>query len=160
MIIVSDTSPISNLAAIGQLELLQQLYGNVVIPTAVYQEILNSGDTDPAVLAIKSVNWIQTLNIKNTALFQTLQSNLDIGEAEAITLAVELNADRLIVDERRGRKEAIRLGLRVTGILGILLAAKQQGLVLRIQPLLDDLIANGFWIREELYAELLQLAGE
>jgi uncharacterized protein len=160
MIIVSDTSPISNLSAIGQLKLLQQLYGNVVIPTAVYQEIINSGDTDPAVLAIKSVNWIQTLNITNTALFQTLQSNLDIGEAEAITLAVELNADRLIVDERRGRKEAIKLGLRVTGILGILLAAKQQGLVLRIQPLLDDLIANGFWIREELYAELLQLAGE
>ncbi len=93
-------------------------------------------------------------------MFQTLQNNLDIGEAEAITLAVELNADRLIVDERRGRKEAIRLGLRVTGILGILLAAKQQGLVSFIQPLLDDLIANGFWIREELYAELLQLAGE
>lgn len=73
---------------------------------------------------------------------------------------MELNADRLIVDERRGRNEAIRLGIRVTGILGILLAAKQQGLVSCIQPLLDDLIANGFWIREELYAELLQLAGE
>ncbi len=160
MIIVSDTSPISNLAAIGQLELLQKLYGNVIIPTAVYQEILNSGHTDPAVLAIKSVNWIQTSSITNNTLFQTLQNNLDIGEAEAITLAVELNADRLIVDERRGRKEAIRLGLRVTGILGILLAAKQQGLVSFIQPLLDDLIANGFWIREELYAELLQLAGE
>jgi len=160
MIIVSDTSPISNLAAIGQLELLQKLYGNVIIPTAVYQEILNSGDTDPAVLAIKSVNWIQTYSITNNTLFQTLQNILDIGEAEAITLAVELNADRLIVDERRGRKEAIRLGLRVTGILGILLAAKQQGLVSFIQPLLDDLIANGFWIQEELYAELLQLAGE
>jgi predicted nucleic acid-binding protein len=160
MIIVSDTSPISNLAAIGQLELLQKLYGNVIIPTAVYQEILDSGHTDPAVLAIKSLNWIQTCSITNNTLFQTLQNNLDIGEAEAITLAVELNADRLIVDERRGRKEAIRLGLRVTGILGILLAAKQQGLVSFIQPLLDDLIANGFWIREELYAELLQLAGE
>ncbi|AKG20357.1 DUF3368 domain-containing protein [Calothrix sp. 336/3] len=160
MIIVSDTSPISNLAAIGQLELLQQLYGNVIIPTAVHQEILNSGDTDPAVLAIKSVNWIQICSITNNTLFQNLQNNLDIGEAEAITLAVELNADRLIVDERRGRKEAIKLGLRVTGILGILLAAKQQGLVSTIQPLLDDLIANGFWIREELYAELLQLAGE
>ncbi len=59
MIIVSDTSPISNLAAIGQLELLQKLYGNVIIPTAVYQEILHSSDTDPAVLAIKSVHWIQ-----------------------------------------------------------------------------------------------------
>jgi uncharacterized protein len=56
MIVVSDTSPISNLAAIGQLELLQKLYGNVIIPTAVYQELLNSGNADPAVLAIKSIN--------------------------------------------------------------------------------------------------------
>ncbi|MDF5728643.1 MAG: DUF3368 domain-containing protein [Rhizonema sp. PD38] len=160
MIVVSDSSPISNLAAIGQLELLQQLYGSVIIPTAVYQELLNSGEIDPAVLAIQTVNWIETRSVANITLLQSLQNNLDIGEAEAITLAVELNADRLIVDERRGRNEAIRLGLRVTGILGVLLAAKQQGLIPLIQPLLDDLIANGFWIREQLYAELLQLAGE
>ena len=160
MIVVSDTSPISNLAAIGQLELLQQLYSSVIIPTAVYQELLNSGETDPAVLAIQTVNWIETRSVTNITLLQTLQNNLDIGEAEAITLAVELNADRLIVDERRGRNEAIRLGLQVTGILGILLAAKQQGLIPLIQPLLNDLIANGFWIREQLYAEALTLAGE
>lgn len=78
MIIVSDTSPISNLAAIGQLELLQQLYGNLIIPTAVYHELLNSGNTDPAVLAIKSVNWIQTSCVTNITLFQTLHNNLDI----------------------------------------------------------------------------------
>jgi len=160
MIVVSDTSSISNLAAIGQLKLLEQLYGIVIIPTAVYQEILNSGNTDPAVLAIQTVNWIETRSVTNITLLQNLRNKLDIGEAEAITLAVELNADRLIVDERKGRNEAINLGLRVTGILGILLAAKQQRLVLLIQPLLDDLIANGFWIRLELYAELLQLAGE
>ncbi len=160
IIVVSDTSSISNLAAIGKLELLQQLYGSVIIPTAVYQELLNSGETDPSVLAIQTVNWIETRSVANITLLQTLQNNLDVGEAEAITLAVELNADRLIVDERRGRNEAIKLGLQVTGILGILLAAKQQGLIPLIQPLLDDLIANGFWIREQLYAEALKLAGE
>jgi predicted nucleic acid-binding protein len=160
MIVVSDTSSISNLAAIGQLELLQQLYGSVIIPPAVYQELLNSGDTDPAVLAIQTVNWIRTRSVTNITLLQTLQNNLDIGEAEAITLAVELNADRLIVDERRGRNEAVKLGLQVTGILGILLAGKQQRLIPLIQPLLDDLITNGFWIRKELYAEALTLAGE
>lgn len=160
MIIVSDTSSISNLAAIGQLELLQQLYGSVIIPTAVYQELLNSGDTDPAVLAIQSVNWIESRSVTNTTLLQTLQKNLDIGEAEAITLAVELNAERLIIDERRGRSEASRLGLQVTRVLGILLAAKRQGLIPLIQPLLNNLIKNSFWIREELYKELLQLAGE
>ncbi len=71
-----------------------------------------------------------------------------------------LNADRFIIDERRGRNEAIQLGIQVTGLLGILLAAKRQGLIPLLQPLLNDLTAQGFWIREELYAEVLQLAGE
>jgi len=160
MIIVSDTSPINNLAAIGQLHLLQQLYGNIIIPTAVYQELLNAGATDLGTLAVQTLDWIQTQSVTNLALLHTLQNKLDIGEAEAITLAVELKANRLIIDERRGRNEAIQLGLQVTGLLGILLAAKRQMLIPMVQPILDDLIAQGFWIREELYAEILQLAGE
>lgn len=160
MIVVSNTSPISNLAAIGQLELLQQLYGNIIIPPAVYQELINSGDTDPATLAVQTVDWIQTQTISDRVLLKTLQTNLDPGEAEAITLAVEINADRLIIDERRGRNEAIRLGLQVTGLLGIVLAAKQQGLIPLVQPILDDLRTNSFWIRDALYAEILRLAGE
>jgi predicted nucleic acid-binding protein len=122
MIVVSNTSPISNLAAIGQLELLQQLYGNIIIPPAVYQELINSGDADPATLAVQTLDWIQTQPVSDRVLLETLQANLDPGEAEAITLAVEINAERLIIDERRGRNEAIRLGLQVTGLLGIALA--------------------------------------
>ncbi len=160
MIVVSNTSPISNLAAIGQLELLQQLYGNIIIPPAVYQELINSGDTDPATLAVQTLDWIQTQPVLDRVLLETLQTNLDPGEAEAITLAVEIKADRLIIDERRGRNEAMRLGLQVTGLLGIVLAAKQQGLIPLVQPILDDLRANSFWIRDALYAEVLRLAGE
>ncbi len=160
MIVVSNTSPISNLAAIGQLELLEQLYGNIIIPPAVYQELINSGDTDPATLAVQTLDWIQTQPISDRVLLETLQTNLDPGEAEAITLAVEIKADRLIIDERRGRNEAMRLGLQVTGLLGIVLAAKQQGLIPLVQPILDDLRANSFWIRDALYAEVLRLAGE
>jgi predicted nucleic acid-binding protein len=160
MIVVSNTSPISNLAAIGQLELLQQLYGNIIIPPAVYQELINSGDTDPATLAVQTLDWIQTQPVSDRVVLETLQTNLDPGEAEAITLAVEINAQRLIIDERRGRNEAIRLGLQVTGLLGIVLAAKQQGLIASVQPILDDLRANNFWIRDALYAEVLRLAGE
>ena len=119
MIVISNTSPISNLAAIGQLDLLQQLYGTIIIPPAVYQELINSGDTDPATLAVQTLSWIQTQPVSDRVLLETLQSNLDPGEAEAITLAVEIHADRLIIDERRGRNEAIRLGLQVTGLLGI-----------------------------------------
>ena len=160
MIVVSNTSPISNLAAIGQLELLQQLYGNIIIPPAVYQELINSGDADPATLAVQTLDWIQTQPVSDRVLLETLQTNLDPGEAEAITLAVEINAERLIIDERRGRNEAIQLGLQVTGILGIALAAKQEGLIPLVQPILDDLRANTFWIRDALYAEVLRLAGE
>jgi predicted nucleic acid-binding protein len=160
MIVVSNTSPISNLAAIGQLDLLQQLYGTIIIPPAVYQELINSGDADPATLAVQTIDWIQTQPVSDRVLLETLQANLDPGEAEAIALAVEINADRLIIDERRGRNEAIRLGLQVTGLLGIVLAAKQQGLIPLVQPILDDLRANSFWIHDALYAEVLGLAGE
>lgn len=160
MIVVSDTSPISNLAAIGQLPLLQQLYSEVIIPTAVHQELLNSGSEDPAVLAVQTLDWIQVRSVTNAGLLQPLQASLDSGEAEATALAIELNADRLLIDERRGRQQAIQVGLKVTGLLGILLAAKQQGFIATIQPLLDALIVNGFWIRDELYREILRLASE
>lgn len=113
MIVVSNTSPLSNLATIGRLELLKQLYGKVLIPSAVYREILDSGETDPATLAIQTLDWIECQSITNQSLLQKLQINLDPGEAEAITLAVELKADRLIIDERRGRNEAIQLSLQV-----------------------------------------------
>lgn len=160
MIVVSNTSPLSNLAAIGRLEILQQLYAKVLIPSAVYQEIIDSGETDPATLAIQTLDWIECQSITERPLLQKLQINLDPGEAEAITLAVELKAERLIIDERRGRNEAIQLGLQVTGLLGILIAAKQQGFISMVRPVLDDLRANGFWIRDRLYTEILQLAGE
>ena len=160
MIVVSDTSPISNLAAIGQLVILQQLYSEVIIPTAVYQELLDSGVEDPAVLAIQTLDWIQVCSVTNAMLSQSLQASLDAGEAEAIVLAVELAADRLLMDERRGRQQAMQAGLKVTGLLGVLLAAKQQSVIATVQPILDALIANGFWVRDELYAETLRLAGE
>lgn len=160
MIVVSDTSPISNLAAIGQLVIFQQLYSEVIIPTAVYQELLDSGVEDPAVLAIQTLDWIQVCSVTNAMLSQSLQASLDAGEAEAIVLAVELAADRLLMDERRGRQQAMQAGLKVTGLLGVLLAAKQQSVIATVQPILDALIANGFWVRDELYAETLRLAGE
>ena len=139
---------------------MQQLYGTIIIPPAVYQELINSGDTDPATLAVQTVDWIQTQAISDRVLLEILQTNLDPGEAEAITLAVEINAERLIIDERRGRNEAIQLGLQVTGLLGIVLAAKQQGLIPLVQPIFDKLRTNSFWIRDALYAEILRLAGE
>jgi len=118
VIIVSDTSPINNLAAINQLELLRQLYGTVIIPEAVYRELTDA-------------------------------------------LALELEAEQVLIDERLGRIVAARLNLRYTGILGILVEAKSQGLIPLVKPLLDDLINQaGFWIAEPLYNSVLELVNE
>lgn len=158
MIVVSNTSPINNLAGIGQLSLLQQIYGQIVIPNAVYREL-----TDIPVagtIEVKTFEWIEKREVTNSTLVKTLELEIDEGEAEAIALAIELNADLLLIDERIGRIVASRLGLKFVGVLGVLLEAKSQGLISTVKPLLDRLSASGFWINEKLYNQVLNLAGE
>ncbi|WP_017301502.1 hypothetical protein [Nodosilinea nodulosa] len=111
MIIISDTSPISNLLRIGQLPLLQELYGSVVIPESVYAEIraLESFGIDTSWLV--DTEWIVIRPVGDQALVERLKGELDPGEAEAIALAIELKADRLLMDERLGRQVAQRLNV-------------------------------------------------
>ncbi len=87
--------------------------------------------------------------------------NLDLGEAEAIALALELQADELLIDERLGRREAVRLGLSITGVLGVLLIAKNRGLIAKVKPIMESLISQAnFRISHQLYEEVLQTANE
>lgn len=124
MIIVSDTSPINNLAAINQLHLLHQLYGSVLIPKAVYKELTDPNFPVAGAAEVKTFDWIQTRAVCDRSLVEELSNELDSGEAEAIALAVEIQADRVLIDERRGRLIVSRLNLRYIGILGILVEAK------------------------------------
>ncbi|NJL40519.1 MAG: DUF3368 domain-containing protein [Leptolyngbyaceae cyanobacterium SM1_4_3] len=161
MIVVSNTSPIFYLSTIGHLDLLRQLYDEIVIPTTVFNEITNVGNTDASARIVPTLSWIKTQSATDQELVNTLRAELDPGEAEAIALAVELNADRLLMDERLGRAAAMRAGLQVTGVLGILIAAKRNNLIQEVKPLLDALIEQvGFWIDARLYAEVLQAVGE
>lgn len=125
MIIVSNTSPIFYLSTIGQLDLLRQLYDEIVIPTKVFNEITNIGNTDASARVVPTLSWIKKQSATDQAFVNTLRAELDPDEAEAIALAVELNADRLLMDERLGRATAMRVGLQVTGVLGVLIAAKR-----------------------------------
>lgn len=111
MIIVSDTSPILNLAVIGQLHLLPKLYGTVVVPQAVYTEIVIRGTGQIGAMEVAQANWIECKQIANRPLVTSLEGELDIGEAEAIVLAVELKDVLLLIDERKGRIVANRLGV-------------------------------------------------
>ncbi len=161
MIIVSDTSAINNLAAIHYLYLLHQLYWTVLIPEAVYRELTDPNFPVAGATEVQTFDWIQTRAVTDCALVEALSNELDIGEAEAIVLAVEIQADQVLIDERRGRLVASRLNLRCTGILGVLVEAKSQGLIAEVKPLLDALIREaGFWVAEPLYNSVLQLVNE
>jgi predicted nucleic acid-binding protein len=99
--------------------------------------------------------------VMDHALVVALQMELDEGEAEAIVLTKELAADLVLLDERRGRVVASRLGLRFVGLLGVLIEAKQKGSIPAVKAVLDDLVAKaGFWVSQQLYARVLQAAGE
>lgn len=159
MIVVSNASPVINLAVIGQLDLLRQLYGQVLIPQAVYDEVVAIGQ--PGAVEIEKCDWIKTHQVVNRALVASLELELDRGEAEAIALAIELEADLILLDERKGRTIAAHLGLALIGLLGVLVEARSKGLIPAVQPSLDALISRaGFWISQELYDRVLQVAGE
>ncbi len=161
MIVVSDTSALINLAAVGQLDLLRQLYGNVLIPTAVRAEILSGGPGAPGVLAVTTLPWVETRTATNALLIGALRQQLDAGEAEAIALASETKADLLLLDERHARQVAANLGVKVAGLIGVLLEAKHRRLLPAVKPVLDALIRQaGFWISHTLYNRTLQVAGE
>lgn len=161
MIVVSDTSALSNLALVNHLWLLEAIYQTVIIPDMVAREL--SAASNPTISAVLQLTWIQTRSLTNSQLADQLQQNrgLDTGEAHAIALALELQANDLLIDERLGRQEAIRLGLSIIGILGILLVAKQRSLIPQIQPIMDALINQaGFRVSPQLYQRILVLAQE
>jgi len=163
MIIVSDTSPLSNLALVDGLFLLKEIYQTVIIPQAVAEELSNAESEDLRITAVLSLDWVEIRQSTNSDLVTELRNNylLDRGEAEAIALALELKADELLIDERLGRREATRLGLSITGVLGVLLIAKRRGLIPSVQPVMDALITEaGFRVSQQLYADVLSAAGE
>jgi len=161
VIVVSDTSPITNLAAIGQLDLLRQLYDTVIIPLAVYNEMVGVDRVVPGALEVQTLDWIQTQTVADSNRVIEIQENIHLGEAEAIVLALELEADLLVMDERRGRAVAMSYGVSVTGLLGVLLQAKRNGLLPAVKPVIDQLMEQvDFRIGSQLYVDILQTAGE
>jgi predicted nucleic acid-binding protein len=129
-----------NLARIGRLDLLPGLYRQVLIPSAVAQELETSLRDLPFVPQLASLPWLVIGAPQDSANVQRMRADLDAGEAEAIVLALERHADLLLVDERRGRRIAIAAGLRVMGLLGVIAAAKNKGLIDAAKPVIDELI--------------------
>ena len=161
MIVVSDTSPLSNLFIIQRLDLLEKLYGRIIVPEAVMTELLELENRGIDLSPVKNARWIEVVKINERHEVNKLLDDLDLGEAEAIVLAETLHADWLLIDETKGRNIAKLHGLHIVGLLGILLLAKEKGYTPSVKLLLDDLIAKAkFRVGDELYQKVILTAGE
>lgn len=155
MIVISDTSPLASLSFIRQIDLVHQLYGQIVVPEAVWQELI-ARRNHPGRDLVLNASWIERRAVQNQPLVLSLQKDLDRGEAEAITLALEADTDLLIIDERLGRRTARYFGLNIIGVIGVLVDAKHHGLITEVKPFLDQLrTIAGFRISETLYRRVL-----
>ena len=158
-IVIVNTTPIIALALVNKLTLLQALYGAVLMPPAVQAEVLAGGKTNIGVTELQEADWIKLTSLKDPRRADLL-SDLDRGEAEVLALAQESNANLVIIDEGLARRHAKRLGLTLTGTLGVLLKAKQNKLLPAVEPLIHTLQQNGIRLGDAVIAEALRLAGE
>ena len=156
--IISNTTPLISFLKIGQLELLREIYNTIIIPEAVFVEV-EKGKYKPYYMDISQFDWIDIQEIKDKKVLSYFL-DLDAGEAEVIVLATEIEADLVIIDETLGRRFAKHADLKVTGTIGILVKAKEVGLVKKVSPLLDELQKKGVWINNRLKERILAKVNE
>ncbi|MCB9293715.1 MAG: DUF3368 domain-containing protein [Lewinellaceae bacterium] len=157
MIVVSDTTAISNLVQINQLELLEKIYRRIIIPKSVHDELLALNSFGIPIQKILKQEWIEIKEVSSGTLLEKFLAELDQGEAEAVVLAIELKADFLLIDEKLGRRIAKENQIPIIGTLGILLKSKELGLIGSVQEQMDALRNIGFWINADLYNKMLNL---
>lgn len=161
MSIVTNSSPLISLARIGKVDLLRNLYRELLIPEAVWHEVIEEGVGQAGVKEVENAKWIRVRPIENKELVKSFRQELDAGEAEAIALALETEAEFLLMDEQVGREIAHFFDLRCVGVIGVLSEAKRKGLIVEIKPFLDMLrYKAGFWVSDSLYLRVLQEEGE
>lgn len=160
MILVLDGSALIALARIGRLDLLRHLAERVHIPEAVYDEVVTRGQGRPGSTEVAEAHWISRRHVQDRAAAGRLGGRLGRGEAEAIVLARELSADAVILDDATARAIAEAEGQKVRGLLGLLVYGKERGVVDAVKPILDELVATGFFLDESLYRAIVSQVGE
>ena len=149
MIIVSDTTPISELAKVNHLDLLPKLFGKVTITQGVFDE-LQVGE-HPAAKLVQNLSWLEVATVDNQQV---------VKESEAVALAEEIGASQLLIDEKAARKVAMARKLPLIGTVGVLLLAKRRGVLASVKDVLDEMQAQGMRISDRLYVQVLTLAQE
>jgi len=130
------------------------------VPEGVYHEVVTRGEGRPGSRQVAQAPWLIRAKVRNHPAVDRFMRSIGRGEAEAIVLAKEVGADAIVLDDGMARRIAEREGRTVLGLLGLLLHRKQQGMVPAVKPLLDQIVATGFFIDEALYRRVLHEAGE
>lgn len=160
MIVVSDSTILIGLAKIGKLDLLREIFSKVYIPEEVFKEVTERGKKKPGSQVIRESWWIETKQIKDNTQVNFLMASLEKGEAEVLALAKEIKADLILLDEEKARKSAVIAGFEVMGLLGLLIVAKNLGLLKEIRSSIEELKRKRFRISDKIVVEVLRKGGE
>jgi len=156
-LVVSDTSPLLNLALIDQLYLLESQFSSIAVPEPVWEELGAGEGVLDALQELRQNEFLSVVGVDQSNLFTEIRHELDRGETAAICYAIEHGADLILLDEKDGRQVARRHDLTMTGVIGILLRGAKDGQI-ELEDELDSLREAGFWISDDLYAEVLSRA--
>lgn len=157
MILVADCSALVALAVCDSLDLLERLFDTVVVPEAVYREATQPDKKQAQILKVFLQGKVRRVNMQ---AYVYLDAYADAGETEAMLLYKQLLANKLLIDDKRGRKVAKINKISTIGSLGVLLAAKERGLIPKIAPLLEQIEKSDIYLSRDLLATVLDLAGE
>lgn len=157
MILVADSSALVALSVCNSLILLDRLFNKIIVPEAVFLELTKSDKPEAKALEKYLKNKVRKVDMRN---FIYLDGNADVGETEAMQLYKQESADKLLIDDKRGKIIAKINGIRTIGSLGILLSAKQAGLISKIKPLVEDIASSRIYINHSLIETVLKLADE
>jgi len=161
MLVVSDTTPLLYLARVGRLDLLCELYVEVVVPQTVWDELVEARPGAPGVDAVRAAAWLRVVpDVSAPVEVAEVLADIDVGEAAAIAVALDRHADLLLIDDAAGRRAAGELGVAVRGTLGVLVTAKAGGILIAVAPVIAALLAEGFRASGAVVEQALRAAGE
>lgn len=143
-LVVADSSCLIGLSRTGNLEILHKLFAKIIIPEAVYREVVIIGKGRAGAEEVKNSAWIERRAVKNELAVRMLRINLGAGESESIVLSAELKAKFIILDDLKARQTAEELGLSVIGTAAVLQKAEEKGIIGSLQSVLQDLRNAGF----------------
>jgi len=157
--IVVNSTPLIILGNIDGLKILKELYGEIIIPRAVFEEVTSKADNAKLNLS-QNLSWIKVLEVQDKSNRKMYQAKLHDGEVEVMMLANEISADLLIIDDNAAKKTAKFLGFTVTGTLGVILKAKSEGIIPQVKPIVDEMLRQGFYISPKIIETVLKTANE